>query len=273
MVKILGPLHADTVTGDAGNITHRRYRGMQIASKHKMPTVPRRKSPRINNPMSIPNCIAWWNLGRGIVVTAPPPPIKVLSIRDNSFTQGDFTEFDPVIAPTWHAADLLHNNRPYCTFDGINDRLWTPDPAPEHAQPLEFWIVFEDLQAPNFTRSFFETHNASNYYFRITPDEPQPYRVNFGLSLNIIPSKLTGVHLFRIVINGTNSFAEVDGVPQLPPGNAGTHPLNRLVIGALYSLVSFTKLSLYDFSIFNSILNPVERRLLLTWYLNWFNLP
>jgi len=273
MVRILGPLHTDSAAGTVSGITHRQYRGSNIASVARSKTRVRPKITSINDPRSLPGCFGWWNLSRGVTLSDPPPPLKVLCIRDNTYIQGHLIETDPTIAPTYHASDPLHNNRPYCTFDGVNDRLRTPVTSPTHQQPLEFWMVFQDFTTQSDVRELFATHNAGTYWLRRTGGPPYPYRINFGNTLDVIAAQPTGVHLIRLVVNGVNSFAELDGVAQLPPGNAGTHPLIRLIVGARYDLTSFTNLSLFDLAVFNVILNPVNRQLLINWYFKWFNLP
>ena len=273
MVRILGPLHTDSAAGTVGGITHRRYRGSNIASGVRSKTRVRPKITSINDPMSIPGCVGWWNLGRGVTLTPPPPPLKVLSILDNTFKSGPFEQSSAGIAPTYHAADPLHNNRPYCEFDGVNDRMFTPLTQPTFPQPFELWIVCNNLSPTNITARIISTHDGVEYYFWRSTTSPHPWRINFGVSLFVIQPHPPAVHLYRIVVDGVSSFGELDGVPQYPPGNAGTQPLRRMLLAASWGLIEFTNLQLFDFSLFSRILNPVQRQLLINWYFKWFNLP
>lgn len=273
MAKTHGPLHTDAVSGSLAGVTHRLYRGTQVASVHKMATALPVRVSKINSPLDLPSLFSRHTLGKGVILTPPPAPQYVIAIDDQKGGFGKLENLTPGAQPRIYPSDPAHNNRPYCYFDGTNDRIRTDILAIPLEQPFEVWTVQSGSLKPSSDfMPFIGFKDGEPFEFSAATLVTLEHRLRMFLIQPISDLHDDVIFLNRLVVDGANSFCEWNGAPQYPPSNTGSGNFDRLMLANRWG-VNYARFNLFEIDVFSGILNPVERQLLINWFFQFYNLP
>lgn len=272
MAKTHGAQHAKGVTGTVSGITHRVYRGTGIASVHKMVTTHRPWRFKLTNPQELAKVKHRWYFGSQIEVRWEGGVRYIINMDDVKGTTIRLSQPDPAKQYIYHPSDPLHNSRPYATSDGINDFMFSPDATLLTPQPLELWFVMQDLAPTGVFDVFISSQVVTTCWFFVSNVSPYPLAAAFGVQKVVAESKIFGLHIWRLVVNGTKSFLEIDGVQQTPNVNLGSEGIKKFYLTSRLGGLYFAQVKLFDFTICDGILNNVERAQLLNWFKEYYNL-
>jgi len=266
MARTQGALHSDKATGTLGSITHRTYRGVGVASSKRIPRSLAPQLSHITNPNQITGLIVRWDLGQLVKTYKDNGTYRLESVNDLIGGRGLLEQLAASKMPAWFPSDPDHNSQPYLLTDGIDDFMETPALPDYIPQPLEFWMVMADLVPPTLVRYYWSTYDGANSHFGSYSVPGSEYRLAFCDTQYIGHTRAVGLHVWRIVVNGPNSFLEIDGVQQKPPLNVGTCRLGKFVLGCRYDETAHAAFKLFELDIFNTILTPIQCALLRSWF-------
>jgi len=273
MAKVKGGLHSDLVKGSVGPVTHRLYRGVGTASKHRSPSRKRLTKLWIKSPLDIGNCWSRHSADINHILRYDGDDAYLVSLADQSHGFGALSQSDLSFQPLWFSSDPARNNRPYILPDGVDDFLKSVPLAASFFQPFEIWMVASTaglISSRKVLVSFSEVADAFFAYYGIAA-----VRYYWTLpSVLLLGGALTeNVVVWRLVLTASTIQLFVNGTPLTAPKAFSNVPFRNLRLFCERRGVYLWEKKLFEITTYRRILNPVESQLLLSFYFDLYNLP
>ena len=273
MAKVKGQLHSDHVKGSVGPVTHRLYRGVGTASKHRSPSRKRLTKLWIKSPCEISGCWSRFVAGTGYTLRTVGVDNYLKYLLDLAGGFGTLSQLIDPKQPRWFSSDPVHGNQSYILPDGVDDFIETIAVSPPFSSPLEIWIIASDTGVPTSYQALFSLHPTSTQRLIVGPDVPIKWQWQSPSVILLAPWGDGTVKVWRIVFDGTSIQIFWNGVPQSDPKPVSALSFSRLRLFASRVPSFYYSKRLFEINFFRRILNPVEVQVLHSYFYGLYDLP
>lgn len=183
---------------------------------------------------------AYWAEDPGW--TNPGDGGAVASWRDGSGNSNTITE--ATNKPIFRAADSNMNGKASVEFNGTSHKLrgtFTSDSA----QPRSIVLVARIRSLGTSTPTILDTDTGSTKICALFWDTTDANKLSLycGSAQAKYGALSTGLHGIRAYVDGSSSFANLDGTTTSPGTNPGTQAMSGLTLGANRSSAAFTAIT------------------------------